>query len=80
MMKECWETIPDTRPSFKQLYSNISKYIERIAGYLEIGFNPFAEDEGTNESAMDVKNVGEIEADEVTPGDSSTMTAYTHID
>lgn len=32
---------PEDRPSFKELTKTISKYIERVAGYLEIGFNPF---------------------------------------
>ena len=32
---------PEDRPTFKELCSNVSKFIERIAGYLEIGFNPF---------------------------------------
>ena len=41
MMRKCWETEPDDRPTFKELYTNISKYIERVAGYLEMGFNPF---------------------------------------
>ena len=42
MMKKCWEMAPDDRPAFKQLNKNTSIYIERIAGYLELGFNPFA--------------------------------------
>ena len=42
MMLQCWETMPDERPSFKILYKNISKCIEGIAGYLEMAFNPFA--------------------------------------
>ena len=42
MMKKCWEMAPEDRPAFKQLYKNTSIYIERIAGYLELGFNPFA--------------------------------------
>ena len=41
MMRKCWEMSPENRPSFKELTRTISKYIERIAGYLEIGFNPF---------------------------------------
>jgi serine/threonine protein kinase len=41
MMLTCWEAVPDERPSFKTLYNNGSKIIEGIAGYLEIGFNPF---------------------------------------
>ena len=42
MMLQCWESVPDKRSSFKTLYTNTSKLIEGIAGYLEIGFNPFA--------------------------------------
>jgi hypothetical protein len=41
MILTCWEAVPDKRPSFKTLYNNASKIIEGIAGYLEIGFNPF---------------------------------------
>ena len=41
MMLTCWEAVPDERPSFKTLYNNASKIIGGIAGYLEIGFNPF---------------------------------------
>ena len=41
MMMKCWEMKPENRPSFKELHLSISKYIERIAGYLEMGFNPF---------------------------------------
>ena len=32
---------PEDRPTFRELCSNVSKFIECIAGYLEIGFNPF---------------------------------------
>ena len=45
---KCWEMAPDDRPTFKEIYSNISKYIERMAGYLEMGFNPFAAGERAN--------------------------------
>ena len=33
---------PDNRPSFKELHKNTSEYIEHIAGYLGLGYNPFA--------------------------------------
>lgn len=56
MMIECWTASPDARPSFKQLYTDISKYIGRIAGYLEIGFNPFA---GKDESLSKVQTAVE---------------------
>jgi serine/threonine protein kinase len=42
IMMKCWEAAPDDRPSFKELHKATSKYTERIAGYLEIGYNPFA--------------------------------------
>ena len=32
---------PEDRPTFKEICSGVSKFIERVAGYLEIGFNPF---------------------------------------
>ena len=41
MMKKCWEMEPEKRPTFSKLYANTTKYIERIAGYLDLGFNPF---------------------------------------
>ena len=39
---KCWEKDPVSRPTFKELHLSVSKYIESIAGYLDIGFNPFA--------------------------------------
>ena len=39
--EQCWKMSPEDRPTFKEICSNVSKFIERIAGYLEIGFNPF---------------------------------------
>ena len=44
MMRKCWETVPDDRPTFKELCTNTNQCIEHIAGYLEMGLNPFAED------------------------------------
>ena len=32
---------PNDRPHFQELYKSTSKYVEGIAGYLELGFNPF---------------------------------------
>ena len=55
---QCWEKAPESRPTFKELYSNISKYIERVAGYLDIGFNPFTAGGGGGEEGE-----GEEEAD-----------------
>ena len=41
MMFQCWELVPDKRPSFKTLYTNSSTMIEGMAGYLQMHFNPF---------------------------------------
>ena len=38
---QCWKMSPEERPTFKELCLSVSKFIEHIAGYLEIGFNPF---------------------------------------
>ena len=32
---------PENRPTFKQMYSTISAYIEHEADYLQLGLNPF---------------------------------------
>ena len=32
---------PNDRPQFEELYKGTSKYVEGIAGYLELEFNPF---------------------------------------
>ena len=40
-MFQCWESVPDKRPSFKTLYTNSSTIIEGVAGYLQMHFNPF---------------------------------------
>ena len=56
MMRECWERAPEDRPTFKDLYSNVSKYIERVAGYLHLGYNPFTQDyDNGSRSKDDVK-------------------------
>ena len=56
MMRKCWETSPDDRPTFKMLCTNTNKYIERIAGYLEMEFNPFADHGERVKSAVEEKN------------------------
>ena len=47
MMRHCWEKAPGDRPTFKELHTSLTKYIEHIAGYLELGYNPFSTVEGT---------------------------------
>ena len=62
---QCWKMSPEDRPTFKEIYSSVSKFIEHVAGYLEIGFNPFTaggavegggegeEEEGEGEDKID---------------------------
>ena len=40
MMRKCWVKEPNDRPTFNELYSNISKYMGGIANYLEMNINP----------------------------------------
>ena len=56
-MRQCWETVPEDRPTFEELYSIVSKCIERMAGYLEIGYNPFisGEEKGHEEEEKEEK-------------------------
>ena len=42
MMNQCWQMAPENRPTFKEMYSTISAYIEHEADYLQLGLNPFA--------------------------------------
>ena len=42
MMLKCWHGIPEQRPTFTELSQIISSFIEHIAGYLDINYNPFA--------------------------------------
>ena len=40
-MLQCWEYEPKDRPSFRKMHEKVSNYVEGIAGYLEVNFNPF---------------------------------------
>ena len=53
---------PMERPTFKELSSTVSKCIERVAGYLQFGFNPFTGGEGEGEGG---KRGEAVEADSV---------------
>ena len=60
MMRRCWERLPHDRPTFEELYLHISQYIEHMAGYLDMGFNPFAgEKETAGEKTEDGLEDGE---------------------
>ena len=45
-MVKCWEKSPKDRPSFSEIYKEVTKFIERAAGYLDISFNPFTKEQG----------------------------------
>ena len=47
-MIKCWEFEPQNRPSFQELHKNTSSYAKKIAGYLDMSYNPF-EGAGGNE-------------------------------
>ena len=64
-MMKCWEAAPDDRPSFKELHKVTSKFTEHIAGYLELGFNPFAGIEGVNTASKENESLANDEEDEV---------------
>ena len=49
---------PEDRPSFKELYSSVSKSIEREAGYLQFGFNPFTGGGGGGREEVNGKGKG----------------------
>ena len=41
IMRQCWQMTPGERPTFSELCLKVSKLIENIAGYLQMGYNPF---------------------------------------
>lgn len=55
-MSKCWEFQPEDRPPFSELYANISNYLERITGYLEVNFNPFDGMEYSTSITPEMKN------------------------
>ena len=35
-MLKCWEHTPDTRPTFSLLVTSLSKFLDSMAGYMDI--------------------------------------------
>ena len=69
MMQSCWKKSPDDMPTFKELHLNLNQYIEHIAGYLEMGFNPFATEEvPKSEKGENKEDNVEGSAEEITTG------------
>ena len=77
MMRKCWVMSPDDRPTFKELYSNTSKYIERIAGYLNLGCNPFTGVQPKKWVEDEEKEFEPAVAIEVTPASLETNLSHT---
>ena len=77
MMRKCWVMSPDDRPTFKELYSNTSKYIERIAGYLDLGYNPFTGVKPKKWAEDEEKEFEPAVAIEVTPASLETNLSHT---
>ena len=62
-MRQCWELEPEKRPSFSSLVKSLSKFLERIAGYMD--FSAFgAEHSGTNLETTPVIVINETVIDE----------------
>ncbi|CAI8055172.1 Hepatocyte growth factor receptor [Geodia barretti] len=53
MMIQCWEMAVEDRPTFSEISLTISKFIEHIAGYLQMGYNPFKRGAGKGEAEED---------------------------
>ena len=67
---QCWKMLPEDRPTFKEICCSVSKFIERIAGYLEIGFNPFTGG-GAVEGGGEEEGENKIETEK---GDEASVT------
>ena len=72
IMLQCWEPVPERRPSFHELHTNTSKYTEQIAGYLEIGFNPFASQGATSVGVPTVERERVVERKKLSQWSVST--------
>ena len=71
-MAKCWQTVPENRPTFKEISSIILQFIEHIAGYLQIGFSPFTEEDEVKGVEMTRKDL-KIEKREEEDKTSSTV-------
>ena len=55
--------MPEERPTFTELYLTVSNIIERMAGYLQVGYNPFL-GRGDEEKAEEMEEMEEEEEEE----------------
>ena len=49
-MMQCWEMAVEDRPTFSEICLTMSNFIEHIAGYLQMGYNPFKRGVGKGEA------------------------------
>ena len=75
MMLQCWELVPDKRPSFKTLYKYTSNVVEGLAGYLEMGFNPFST-RASEKRKKETATWGNEDTDEGTITAATTLQVY----
>ena len=58
-MRNCWEMAPEERPTSRRLCLSISKFIEHMADYMQMEYNPFTvgrvEEEEEQESGEEKK-------------------------
>ena len=68
-MRNCWEMAPEERPTSRRLCLSISKFIEHMADYMQMEYNPFTvgrvEEEEEQESGEEKKEEEEEEGNEV---------------
>ena len=53
VMMNCWKASPKERPSFREIHKDLSMFTERVAGYLDMGFNPFKDGEKVSTKKVD---------------------------
>ena len=52
-MMQCWSTDPNKRPAFNDIARTLSGYIETLAGYLDMNFNPFSSPTQERKSSLE---------------------------
>ena len=60
-MRQCWQMVPGDRPTFTELCLKLSSLIENIAGYLQMGYNPFIVGGGIGGEEEEKEKVNEEE-------------------
>ena len=63
-MMKCWIKAPEDRPTFNELYCTVSQCVESLAGYMQVGFNPFTGNVGELEEEGERKVLKEEDEEE----------------